>query len=39
MEVKQADLQFWVDICKELNLIHRPVDVAALIAPGTPTAK
>ena len=39
MEVRQSDLQFWVDICKELGLIHHPIDVAALIAPGTPTAK
>lgn len=39
MAVKASDLQFWVDICKELGLIHRPIDVASLIAPGTPMAQ
>ncbi|HEV8014730.1 MAG TPA: ABC transporter substrate-binding protein [Stellaceae bacterium] len=39
LAVKLSDLQFWVDICTELDLIRKPVDVAALVFPGTPMAK
>jgi NitT/TauT family transport system substrate-binding protein len=39
LAVKLSDLQFWVEICKELDLIRKPVDVAALVFPGTPIAK
>jgi NitT/TauT family transport system substrate-binding protein len=39
LAVKLADLQFWYDICKQLNLVHQPIDIAALVFPGTPIAK
>lgn len=39
LAVKLSDLQFWVDICRQLALIHKPIDVAALVFPGTPMAK
>lgn len=37
LAVKLSDLRFWVDICEELGLIKKPVDVAALVFSGTPT--
>jgi NitT/TauT family transport system substrate-binding protein len=37
--INPKDLQFWADICKELNLIHQPIDMASTILPGTPIAK
>jgi NitT/TauT family transport system substrate-binding protein len=37
--IKPSDLQFWADICKQLNLVHQPMDMAATILPGTPIAK
>jgi NitT/TauT family transport system substrate-binding protein len=37
--IKPSDLQFWADICKELNLIHQPIDMASTILPGTPISK
>lgn len=39
LAIKLSDLQFWSDICKELGLIHKPIDVASLVFPGTPIAK
>jgi NitT/TauT family transport system substrate-binding protein len=39
LAIKLSDLQFWVDICKELDLIHKPIDVASLVFPGTPMSK
>ncbi|HEY3917205.1 MAG TPA: ABC transporter substrate-binding protein [Stellaceae bacterium] len=39
LAVKLSDLQFWVDICRQLDLIHKPIDVAALVLPGTPMTK
>lgn len=39
LAIKLSDLQFWVDICKELDLIHKPIDVASLVFPGTPISK
>jgi NitT/TauT family transport system substrate-binding protein len=39
LAVKLSDLQFWVDICKQLDLIRKPVDVASLVFPGTPMAR
>ena len=38
LSVKLADLQFWYDICRQLNLVHKPIDIAALVLPGTPIA-
>ncbi|HEX3972346.1 MAG TPA: ABC transporter substrate-binding protein [Stellaceae bacterium] len=37
--IKPSDLKFWADICRQLNLIHQPIDMAATILPGTPIAK
>jgi NitT/TauT family transport system substrate-binding protein len=37
--INPKDLQFWADICRQLNLIHQPIDVASTILPGTPIAK
>jgi NitT/TauT family transport system substrate-binding protein len=37
--INPKDLQFWADICKQLNLIHQPIDMASTILPGTPIAK
>jgi NitT/TauT family transport system substrate-binding protein len=37
--VKLADLQFWYDICRQLDLVHKPIDTAALVFPGTPIAQ
>ncbi|HEY1506981.1 MAG TPA: ABC transporter substrate-binding protein [Stellaceae bacterium] len=37
--IKPSDLQFWADICKELNLIHQPIDMTSAILAGTPIAK
>jgi NitT/TauT family transport system substrate-binding protein len=37
--IKPSDLQFWADICKQLNLVHQPIDMASTILPGTPIAK
>ncbi|HLI20458.1 MAG TPA: ABC transporter substrate-binding protein [Stellaceae bacterium] len=39
LAIKLSDLQFWVDVCQQLGLIHKPIDVAALVFPGTPIAK
>ena len=39
LTVKLSDLQFWVDICRQLDLIHKPIDVAKLVFPGTPLEK
>jgi NitT/TauT family transport system substrate-binding protein len=39
LAVKLSDLQFWVDVCRQLDLIHKPIDVAALIFPGTALAE
>lgn len=39
LAVKISDLQFWYDICRQLNLVHKPIDLAGLIFPGTPIAK
>jgi NitT/TauT family transport system substrate-binding protein len=38
LSVKLADLQFWYDICRQMDLIHKPIDLAALVFPGTPIA-
>jgi len=38
LAVKLADLQFWYDICRQLDLVHKPIDTAALVFPGTPIA-
>ncbi len=35
LDVKPADLQFWIDLCLQLKLIQKPLDAAALILPGT----
>ena len=39
LAIKLSDLQFWVDICRQLDLVHRPIDVASLVLPGTPLEK
>jgi NitT/TauT family transport system substrate-binding protein len=39
LAIKLSDLQFWVGICEQLGLLHKPVDVASLVFPGTPIAK
>jgi NitT/TauT family transport system substrate-binding protein len=39
LAIKVSDLQFWADICKQLDLIHKPIDMASMILPGTPIAK
>jgi len=39
LAVKLADLQFWYDICRQLDLVHKPVDTAALVFAGTPIAQ
>lgn len=39
LTVKLSDLQFWYDICKQIDLVHKPIDVASLVFPGTPIAK
>ena len=39
LAVKLSDLQFWVDVCRQLDLIKKPIDVAALVFLGTPIAK
>lgn len=36
LSVKLADLQFWYDICRQLDLVHKPIDTASLVFPGTP---
>jgi NitT/TauT family transport system substrate-binding protein len=38
LSVKLADLQFWYDICRQMNLVRKPIDTAALVFPGTPIA-
>jgi len=39
LAIKMSDLQFWADICKQLELIHQPIDMASLVLAGTPIAK
>jgi NitT/TauT family transport system substrate-binding protein len=39
LAVKLSDLQFWVDVCRQLDLIKKPIDVSALVFPGTPVEK
>ena len=39
LSVKISDLQFWYDICRQLDLVHKPIDLAGLVFPGTPIAK
>jgi NitT/TauT family transport system substrate-binding protein len=39
LSVKLADLQFWYDLCRELDLVHKPIDTTALVFPGTPIAQ
>ena len=39
LSVKLADLQFWYDICRQLDLVHKPIDIAALVFAGTPIAQ
>jgi len=31
LELTQADFDFWIGVCKELQLLHQPVDSASLI--------
>jgi len=37
--IKPSDLQFWADICRQLGLVKKPIDMASTILPGTPIAK
>jgi len=37
--IRVSDLQFWADICKQLDLVKKPIDMASMILPGTPIAK
>jgi NitT/TauT family transport system substrate-binding protein len=39
LSVKLADLQFWYEICRQMALVHKPIDTAALVFPGTPIAQ
>ena len=37
--IRVSDLQFWANICRQLGLVKKPVDMASMILPGTPIAK
>jgi len=28
-----ADFQFWVDLCRQVGVLHQPVDAAKIIFP------
>ena len=31
LELSQSDFDFWIGVCKELQLLHQPVDSSTLI--------
>jgi NitT/TauT family transport system substrate-binding protein len=37
--IRISDLQFWADICKQLDLVKKPIDMASMVLAGTPIDK